>query len=91
MTPQRDFVNVGATGRRAVLLPFKHEDVRLSSAYSVDGHRQGFAIGRKLDFLGVRDLAVELAGQFQCVLVQSALVHPSRRRRQAGKQGRELF
>ena len=55
-------LNVGATGRRAVLLPFKHEDVRLSSAYSVDGHRQGFAIGRKLDFLGVRDLAVELAG-----------------------------
>jgi hypothetical protein len=36
-------------------LPFKHEDVRLSSACGVDGHRQGFAIGRKLDFLGVRD------------------------------------
>jgi hypothetical protein len=67
------------------LLPFKHENVRVSSACGVDGHRQGLAIGRKLDFLGVRDLAVELAGQFQCVLIQSAPVHPLSR--QAGWGG----
>src|SRR5579864_2411103 len=58
--------------RLGLLLPFKHEDVRLASACAVDGHRQGFAIGRKLDLPCARDLAVELVGYFQ-----SAPVRPS--------------
>jgi hypothetical protein len=36
-----------ATGRPAVLLPFKYEEVRLRSACGVDGHRQGFAANRR--------------------------------------------
>ena len=44
----------------ALLLPFKHEDVRLTSAHYLHGHRQGLEIGRKLDLLGVHDLTVDL-------------------------------
>src|SRR5438445_886662 len=73
-----------------ILLPFKHKDVRLTSPHLVHSHRQALEIGRKFNLLGVPDLAVELVGH-----LQSVLVHPVYRGRKAWgnvrAQGRIIF
>ena len=62
-----------AFGTHAFLLPFKHKDVRLTLADGAHGSGQRSEIGGKLGLLGSRDLAIDLVGDFQNVLV-----HPSR-------------
>ena len=55
------------------LLPFKHEDGRLTLADRAYDPGQRLEVGGKLAPLGPRDLAIDLVDDFQ-----SALVHPAR-------------
>jgi hypothetical protein len=55
----------------SLLLPSKHEDVRLTLACGVDGHRQGLAIGRKRDL--PRDVDMLVAMRVKSPFSQSAL------------------
>jgi hypothetical protein len=59
-------------GDTTLLLPFKHEDVRLTLADRAHGPGQRLEVGGKLDLLGPRDLALYLVGDFQNALVYSA-------------------
>src|SRR6266851_10125190 len=54
------------------LFPFEHQDVRRALIRGVHRLRQSLEIGRKLDLLSVRDLALDLVGDFQSALVQPA-------------------
>ena|ERR1700729_797385 len=45
---------------RSHLLTFKHEDVRLISAWGVNGHGQRLEVGGELHLLNVVDFAVAL-------------------------------
>ena len=56
-----------------LLLPFKHEDGRLTLTDRAHGSRQRLQVGGKLSPLRPRDLAIDLVDDFQ-----SALVHPAR-------------
>ena len=51
------------------LLPFKHSDVRLGLARDASGDRQGLGIGRQLDLLRVKDVAIDLVRHLQRTLV----------------------
>ena len=50
------------------LFPFEHQDVRRALIRGVHSLRQSLEIGRKLDLLSVRDLALDFVGDFQSTL-----------------------
>jgi hypothetical protein len=51
-----------------LLLPFKHEDVRLTLADRVHGPGQRLEVGGKLDLLGPRDFSLDPVDDFQSAL-----------------------